>query len=283
MSDPRWTTGVGQRIRGSVEGEARQRRLPTEQKGPTAIQRMNYDDSQFINTRPVENHKTDSIPFALGMALEYITPEAMKELEANAWEYGLTVKDLMENAGRGVAQFVISRYGSEKRVCVVCGGGNNGGDGFVAARYLSPFFAVRVILLTASDRIRTEEARENWRALRGSGAQLDVAEEVSALVGVSGAFSEADVIVVAIFGTGVKGGVVSEPYATAISLVNSSKAVKVAIDLPSGIDPATGAASSPSVRADVTLALHLPKVGLRGRGEFTGEIVVVPIGIRTVS
>ena len=88
-------------------------------------------------------------------------------------------------------------------------------------------------------------------------------------------------VVVAIFGTGVKGGVVNEPYATAISLVNGSKGVKVAIDLPSGIDPATGAASRPTVRADVTLALHLPKVGLRGREEFTGEVVVVPIGIRS--
>ena len=64
-------------------------------------------------------------------------------------------------------------------------------------------------------------------------------------------------------------------------MVNGSKGVKVAVDLPSGIDPATGTASQPSVRADVTLALHLPKVGLRGREEYTGEVVVVPIGIRS--
>jgi NAD(P)H-hydrate repair Nnr-like enzyme with NAD(P)H-hydrate epimerase domain len=81
----------------------------------------------------------------------------------------------------------------------------------------------------------------------------------------------------------VKGEVVNEPYATAISLVNGSEGARVAVDLPSGIDPATGAASRPSVRADVTLALHLPKVGLRGREEFTGEVVVLPIGIRTKS
>ena len=73
-------------------------------------------------------------------------------------------------------------------------------------------------------------------------------------------------IVVAIFGTGVKGGVVREPYATAISMINGSKGAKVAIDLPSGIDPATGAASRPAVRADVTVALHLPKIGLEGDG-----------------
>jgi hydroxyethylthiazole kinase-like uncharacterized protein yjeF len=204
----------------------------------------------------------------------------MKELERSASEYGLSLKQLMENAGKGVAEFVLSRYGPVRRVSVVCGGGNNGGDGFVAARYLAVCCGVKVILLTAPGRIRTEEARENWRALAGTEAEVHVADETSALVGLSSAITEADVIVVAMFGTGVKSGVVNEPYATAISLVNGSKGVKVAVDLPSGMDPATGAASRPSVRADVTLALHLPKVGLKGRAEFTGEVVVVPIGIR---
>jgi NAD(P)H-hydrate epimerase len=142
---------------------------------------------------------------------------------------------------------------------------------------------VKVVLLTAPERIRTEEARENWQALAGTKAELHVADETSALVGLSNAITEADVIVVAMFGTGVKGGVVNEPYATAISLVNGSKGVKLAVDLPSGIDPATGAASRPSVRADFTLVLHLPKVGLKDRKEYTGEVVVVPIGIRSDS
>jgi len=213
--------------------------------------------------------------------LEYITPEAMRELERGASEYGLGVKQLMENAGRGVAEFVLSRYGSARRVCVVCGGGNNGGDGFVAARYLSASRRVEVILLTSPDRIRTEEARQNWEALAGTRAEVHEAGETSTLVALSTAIEEADVIVVAIFGTGMKGGEIGEPYATAISMVNASKGVRVAVDLPSGIDPATGAASRPTVRADVTLALHLPKVGLKGREEYTGEVVVVPIGIRS--
>lgn len=212
--------------------------------------------------------------------MEYITPDAMRELERGASEYGVSVKDLMENAGRGVAEFVLRRYGAVRRICVVCGGGNNGGDGFVAARYLSARCAVDVILLTAPETIRTDEARDNWQALRGTSAELHVAEGTAALREDSGIIAEADLIVVAIFGTGVRGGVVKEPYSTAILLVNASKAVKVAVDLPSGIDPETGAASSPTVRADVTVALHLPKVGLKGREEFTGEVVVVPIGIR---
>ncbi|MDA4115403.1 MAG: NAD(P)H-hydrate epimerase [Thaumarchaeota archaeon] len=213
--------------------------------------------------------------------MEYITPEAMRELERGASEYGFGVKQLMENAGQGVAEFVLSSYGSASRVCVVCGGGNNGGDGFVAARYLSATRRVVVILLTSPDRIRTEEARENWETLASTRAEVHVARETSDLVGLSTAIAEAEVIVVAIFGTGVKGGEIGEPYATAISMVNASKGVRLAVDLPSGIDPATGAVSRPTVRADITLALHLPKAGLRGREEYTGEVVVVPIGIRS--
>lgn len=212
--------------------------------------------------------------------MEYITPEAMKELEAGAADYGLGVKDLMENAGRGIAKFVLDRYARARRVCVVCGGGNNGGDGFVAARYLSASREVAVVLLTTPENIRTGEARENWQALSATTASLHVAADKAALLESSKEISDAEVVVVAIFGTGVKGTTVREPYATAISMVNASRATKVAVDLPAGIDPETGAVSLPSVRADVTLALHLPKVGLKGREEFTGEVVVVPIGIR---
>lgn len=151
----------------------------------------------------------------------------------------------------------------------------------MAARYLSARCRVMVVLLTSPEKIRTEEARHNWEALAGTHAEIHVAGETQTLMGLSTAIVEADVVVVAIFGTGVKGGAVNEPYARAISLVNGSKGVKVAIDLPSGIDPATGSATRPAVRADVTLALHLPKVGLKGREEYTGEVVIVPIGIRS--
>jgi NAD(P)H-hydrate epimerase len=139
---------------------------------------------------------------------------------------------------------------------------------------------VDVVLLTSPEKIRSEEARENWRALARTKAALHVAADAAGLAESSRVFAKSEVIVVAIFGTGVKEGVVREPYATAISMINGAKVAKVAIDLPSGIDPATGAASRPTVKADVTVALHLPKIGLKGREEFTGEVVVVPIGIR---
>jgi hydroxyethylthiazole kinase-like uncharacterized protein yjeF len=177
--------------------------------------------------------------------LEFITPDEMRELERGAAEYGLGVRELMENAGKGVAAFVLSRYGAVKRVCVVCGGGNNGGDGFVAARYLSKLCRVKVILLTAPERIRTEEARENWEALAGTKAELHVADDTASLVESSRFIAEADVIVVAIFGTGVKGGLVKEPAARAISTINQARGAKVAVDLPSGIDRRLGRRAGP--------------------------------------
>jgi len=150
----------------------------------------------------------------------------------------------------------------------------------VAARHLAVRCRVDVLLLVSPDKIRTQEARENWSALEGTGTRLHVAEDLAALGNAAEVVASAEVIVVAIFGTGVKGRVVKEPFAAAISMVNAAKGAKVAVDLPSGIDPGTGEASFPTVRADYTVALHLPKVGLRGREEFTGEVVVVPVGIR---
>ena len=225
--------------------------------------------------------KPDSLPWkGETRALDYITPEKMRELEMSASGYGMGAKQLMENSGRAVAEIVLARYGAARRVCVICGGGNNGGDGFVAARHLSRGFGVKVILLAKPETIRTEEARENWKALEGTKAEVHVADSTAALLEDSKIIAEADVIVVAIFGTGVKGGVVKEPSATAISMINNARGAKVAVDLPSGIDPSTGEPSRPTVRADVTVALHLPKIGLRGREEFTGVVVVAPIGIR---
>lgn len=162
----------------------------------------------------------------------------------------------------------------------MCGSGNNGGDGAVAARYLSHVCDTTVLLLASPDRIRSDEARRNWERLEGTPAKLLVAEDAAKLKRSSGVIKGSDVVVVAIIGTGMQGGAVKEPYATAIEMINASRAVKVAVDLPSGLDPGSGVVGRPTVKADVTLALHLPKAGLKGRPEYTGEVVVVPIGIR---
>jgi len=218
--------------------------------------------------------------------LDYLTPEEMREAELLASSHGLDVAALMENAGKAIAQTVRERYGGDvggrRGLLVVCGTGNNGGDGFVAARQLSRELKVRVLLLaTTPSAIRTDEARANFERLAVETVETACAGDVENLVERSGWISKAEIILDAIFGTGVRGEI-REPMASAIRLINESNAIKVAIDLPSGLDLGSGDVSGGGVvRADLTVALHRPKTGLRGKEEYTGEVVVVPIGIST--
>jgi NAD(P)H-hydrate epimerase len=127
--------------------------------------------------------------------------------------------------------------------------------------------------------IKTVEARENFDLLAAARVDVSMAGDSEALSERAGLISNAGVILDAIFGTGVRGGI-REPMASAIGLINLSKAAKVSIDLPSGLDPSTGEVGpGGAVRADLTVALHAAKTGLRGREDYTGEVVVVPIGI----
>jgi hydroxyethylthiazole kinase-like uncharacterized protein yjeF len=219
------------------------------------------------------------------IALEYLTPEEMRRAELRASSRGLDVAALMENAGAAVARTIRERYasGGGHTILVVCGTGNNGGDGFVVARGLSKEWEVRVLLLaTSPSMIKTIEAKANFERLAGERVTVALAGDADAVVGRKRWFTEAEIALDGIFGTGVKGEV-REPMRTAIRLINESEAVKVAIDVPSGLDPASGAVGAgATVRADLTIALHRAKTGLRGAEEFTGEVVVVPIGISDV-
>lgn len=205
----------------------------------------------------------------------------MRSAEKRAVERGTSVAALMENAGRAVASTIDRRYGhlpgsNRKRALLVCGLGNNGGDGFVAARYLKKMgWSVLVILLGTPFGIKTAEASENWRRVESSVISVERASE---LLRSRSYFERSDVIVDAIIGTGAKGGL-REPAATAVNMINSSSAVKVSVDIPSGLDPLTGESSGPVVEADLTVALHRAKTGMRGRDEYTGEVEVVSIGI----
>jgi len=90
--------------------------------------------------------------------------------------------------------------------------------------------------------------------------------------------SNADVIIDALFGTGIKGKI-KQPYSKVIDLMNRSKAYTIAVDIPSGLDPMTGVVHDKSVIADTTLTFHKMKTGLIDRMEITGEVIIVPIGI----
>src|SRR5919201_3539038 len=161
--------------------------------------------------------------------------------EMRAAEAGHDIEAMMERAGRGVAEVVLRRFPQARRIACVCGRGANGGDGRIAARIL----------------------REAGR---------DAVEELDG--------GPVDVVVDALFGTGFHG----EPRPDAASLIermNGAGAPVVAVDVPSGVDASTGEVAGAAVRAELTVTMHAPKVGLVvAPGRFhAGEVVAADIGI----
>jgi NAD(P)H-hydrate epimerase len=198
----------------------------------------------------------------------YLTHREMRVLDLNSEYLGVPPSELMENAGRGVVEILEGRRPVRgRKVAVLCGLGNNGGDGLVAARYLAEAGAeVEVILVEGEEGIRTPEARKNLDALkRMGGIPLRPLEERSE------ALKGADVVLDALLGTGVKGPV-REPYRTLVSEINALDAYTVSVDVPSGLDVETG--EGESVRADLVVTFHGLKRGLEGF-----ETVVRDIGI----
>lgn len=212
-----------------------------------------------------------------------ITSEEMAALDENCNFFGLSALQLMENAGAQVANEVKKKFEGEERrvkVTILAGKGNNGGDAFAAARHLHGF-DVKILLMGRSHELRTDETKRNWRIVKESGYDVEEITDSSSLKAVAAIFNASDVIIDAIFGTGVKGAI-REPEATAIDLINGAKshAFVVAVDIPSGLDPDTGA-SEKAVKANLTVTFHKAKQGLLKKvaADYVGELVVADIGI----
>lgn len=184
-------------------------------------------------------------------------------------EVGVPSLELMEAAGRAVAEAVAS-LAPEGPVRVVCGKGNNGGDGFVAARLLREMgFEVEALLLWPGEELRGDAA-VNFE--RFGGELLEG--------GPDGRLADSGAVIDAIFGTGFEGAP-REPAAAAIEAINRCGAPVVACDIASGVDASTGEVAGQAVEADVTVSFHAAKLGQRvAPGKWhTGELRVAPIGI----
>jgi NAD(P)H-hydrate epimerase len=198
--------------------------------------------------------------------------EAAEMRAADEWaieERGVPGVDLMERAGVGLAR-VAAAVAGHGPVRVVCGKGNNGGDGLVVARLLRGE-GREVDVLAVGDLADTEgDARTNLDRLPGDPPRPFAAEELDG----------AGVIVDAMLGTGFEGEP-REPVAGAIAAINEAAAPVVACDVPSGVNASTGEVAATAVRADATATFHGPKVGLYvdpGK-DHAGRVEVVEIGI----
>jgi ADP-dependent NAD(P)H-hydrate dehydratase / NAD(P)H-hydrate epimerase len=185
-------------------------------------------------------------------------------------DQGVDSLELMEAAGRAVAE-AVARLAPQGPVRVVCGKGNNAGDGLVAARLLSEIgFEAEVLLLWPADEL-SDDAAASLKRLSGA---IEVGDDIAARLAGSGA------VVDAIFGTGFSGAP-REPAVAAIGAIGECGATVVACDVASGVDAATGEVAGAAVEADVTVTFHGAKVGhYVAPGKWaTGELVVAPIGI----
>ena len=214
--------------------------------------------------------------------MKIITAAQMKELDRRTIEEAkVPGTTLMERAGSGVVLAMERAAGSlsGKTVTVLCGKGNNGGDGFVVARLLRKRRAtVRVLLLAHPGDLSSNAKTMHRRFLAVAGSKAVAALPSSDAI--RAALAQSDLIVDALLGTGLSAPV-QAPYRTAVGLVNTADRPVIAVDLPSGLHADTGAVMGAAVRADVTVTFGLPKLGLyTGAGiEHAGAVEVVDIGI----
>ncbi|MHB9155069.1 MAG: NAD(P)H-hydrate epimerase [Endomicrobiales bacterium] len=206
-----------------------------------------------------------------------VSAQEMRELDRRAvTEFGIPGIILMENAGRAAADAVESlrekTRGGNGRIAVLCGPGNNGGDGVVCARYLyNRGRDVRAVLMRPPERFKGD-ALAHYRMAERLALPLTAFAPHFSLQGYA-------LVVDALLGTGTKGEITGD-FRSAIELINESGLPVVSVDIPSGLDADTGALLGPTVRADVTVTMALPKKAFLSpqAKEFTGEVIVAEIG-----
>ena len=216
--------------------------------------------------------------------MKLVTAEEMQMIDNLATtEYKIPSLLLMENAGLQVArvvQDILPKTGSNCRILILAGKGNNGGDGLVAARHLlNAGLEVKVVLLARSREVQGD-AGINLEILRQLGVAVLPLREEKDLNAVRVTLLSTDLIVDAIYGTGFRGKVPSL-VGKLIRLVNSQARPVIAVDIPSGVEASTGMVASEAMRADYTVTFALPKVGtvLEPGHSLAGELKVVDISI----
>ena len=198
-----------------------------------------------------------------------VTSDRMEAIDRNAAALGIPQRVLMESSGNAIAKAIRAEAPSDSRVCFVCGRGNNAGDAYVAARFLTDF-SVSIQQVGRPALLSTESARENWDVLTAAEYDISIYQDASEL-----ALPACDIIVDALCGTGLRGAL-REPEATAARLMNEHSAFVLSVDVPSGLDADTGEAPGVVVDADHIITFHDTKPGLTS---IDTPLTVATIGI----
>ncbi|MGD0964622.1 MAG: NAD(P)H-hydrate dehydratase [Candidatus Acidiferrales bacterium] len=216
--------------------------------------------------------------------MKVLTAAEMREVDRVTTErYGVPTLTLMENAGTSVAEFMRQKFPklARRRVVVLCGKGNNGGDGFVIARKLHAMGAKPAVYSFAGAGEMRGDAALNRNRWQQTGRELHLVADASSFTAAKAAIGSADVIVDALLGTGTRGAVEGS-LREAIEAVNRRRRgqAAVAVDIPSGAAADSGELPSVAVEADYTVTFTAPKVGmLSGKAnECCGQLLVRDIG-----
>lgn len=185
---------------------------------------------------------------------------------------------LMENAGRGAAEVILEKYPEAANVLILCGPGNNGGDGFVAARHLKIHGCKPNVLATAETAAYKGDAFIMARAAENCGVPITVSKKLNDAE-LSEMIRGADLIVDALLGTGTTGAPRGEAERL-IRLCSGAKKI-AALDIPSGLDPDSGLAGAVAIRAQITTTFLAMKKGFEtpAAKEYCGEVIVCNIGV----
>lgn len=196
-----------------------------------------------------------------------ITGKEVKVLDINAKYYGTPPEKLMENAGKHIAEYIKQKYTNPK-VLILCGPGNNGGDGFVAARYLSKLFSVTLFLIGTEEDIRTDIARMNFSKLKSLAIDLHDRRHIDLL---PSCLNEATIIVDAMLGVGIQ-GVLRKPYDEIVMQINQQKNKDIiSVDVPTGMKTKT------AIHPKITITFHDTKPDMDKK--TCGTIIIADIQI----
>ena len=192
---------------------------------------------------------------------------------------GIPGKELMENAGRGSAEYIRDNIQSAGEIIIFCGNGNNGGDGFVIARYLCSWNYKVTVILTGKSEKMTSETLENYQSCRDMNITMKTIGSYENWQALKINISDFSMVIDAIFGVGLKGNLRGW-IVQLIAEINDKSKLTIAIDIASGVDAENGSALS-AIRAEYTLTMAAIKYGsVMEAGKWhSGKIIVINIGI----
>jgi NAD(P)H-hydrate epimerase len=217
--------------------------------------------------------------------MKILTAAEMKEVDRLSTDRAdIPSIALMENAGRGVAEFIQRRYPdiSRRSIIVLCGKGNNGGDGFVVARHLRQMGAKPDVFLCASPSELRGDAAENLKRWQAFPSDLRVVESDTDWEKLEPKIAAPGIIVDALLGTGTRGPVTGllQYVIHSVNTKRSPRSVVIAVDIPSGLIADTGERAGETITADYTITFTAPKIGMfqRNAPACIGTLVVCDIG-----